>query len=192
MIDFWAFNPRTLRILYAPCEEGRRYIGLMAPVDAKDASTLPIDPAVWEPCFPEFASALQLIGSRGRHDVYETTRLDTWSVGRVAIVGDAAHAMPPTAGPGRLLRHDERVEPGAVRVGRLRDHRAHCSGGRRRSAISRITPKRARRSLPARARSAVACNGTTSGCAPRCMSRPARRPADYERLRRAECQDPQS
>jgi 2-methyl-3-hydroxypyridine 5-carboxylic acid dioxygenase len=100
VIDSWAFNPRTLRILYAPCEEGRRYIGLMAPVQDKDASTLPIDPAVWETCFPEFASALRLIGSRGRHDVYETTRLDTWSVGRVAIVGDAAHAMPPQLAQG--------------------------------------------------------------------------------------------
>jgi 2-methyl-3-hydroxypyridine 5-carboxylic acid dioxygenase len=100
VIDSWAFNPRTLRILYAPCEEGRRYIGLMAPVQDKDASTLPIDPAVWETCFPEFASALRLIGSRGRLDVYETTRLDTWSVGRVAIVGDAAHAMPPQLAQG--------------------------------------------------------------------------------------------
>ncbi len=100
VINSWVLNPRTLRILYAPCEEGRRYIGLMAPVDAKDASTLPIDPAVWEPCFPEFASALRLIGSRGRHDVYETTRLDAWSVGRVAIVGDAAHAMPPQLAQG--------------------------------------------------------------------------------------------
>jgi 2-methyl-3-hydroxypyridine 5-carboxylic acid dioxygenase len=55
---------------------------------------------VWEACFPEFASALRLIGSRGRHDVYETTRLDTWSVGRVAVVGDAAHAMPPQLAQG--------------------------------------------------------------------------------------------
>ena len=173
VINSWVLNPRTLRILYAPCEEGRRYIGLMAPVDAKDASTLPIDPAVWEPCFPEFASALRLIGSRGRHDVYETTRLD------VVVRRPCRHRRrcrprhAAAAGPRRLLRHDERVEPGAVRVGRIRDRRAHCSGGRRRSAISPITPKRARRSLPARARSAAACNGTTSGCVPRCTSPPA-------------------
>ena len=63
-------------------------------LDAADRSR------VWAPSFPAFAPALKLIGSRGRHDVYETTRLDTWSVGRVAIVGDAAHAMPPTLAQG--------------------------------------------------------------------------------------------
>jgi 2-methyl-3-hydroxypyridine 5-carboxylic acid dioxygenase len=100
VIDSWVFNPRTLRILYAPCEGDRRYVGLMAPVEDKDASTLPIDPAVWEPSFPEFASALRMIGSRGRHDVYETTQLDAWSIGRVAMVGDAAHAMTPQLAQG--------------------------------------------------------------------------------------------
>jgi 2-methyl-3-hydroxypyridine 5-carboxylic acid dioxygenase len=100
VIDFWAFTPRTLRILYAPCEGTRRYFGMMAPVDAKDASTLPIKPEVWAPSFPGFEAALQLIGARGRHDVYETTRLEKWSSGRVAIIGDAANAMPPTLAQG--------------------------------------------------------------------------------------------
>ena len=100
VIDFWAFTPRTLRILYAPCEGSRRYFGMMAPIEDKDASTLPIRPDVWATCFPAFAPALKLIGSRGRHDVYETTRLERWSAGRVAIVGDAAHAMPPTLAQG--------------------------------------------------------------------------------------------
>ena len=119
VIDFWAFTPRTLRILYAPCENGQRYFGMMAPVEAKDASTLPIDPDVWAPSFPAFAPALKLIGSRGRHDVYETTRLDTWSVGRVAIVGDAAHAMPPTLAQGACCAMMNALEPGGVRVRRI-------------------------------------------------------------------------
>jgi len=103
VIDFWAFEPRILRILYAPCEAGRLYMAMMSPRDDKEASRLPIDPAVWGGVFPMLAPAIETIGSRGRYDVYETTRLNSWSVGRVGIVGDAAHAMPPTLAQGACL-----------------------------------------------------------------------------------------
>ena len=103
VIDFWAFEPRILRILYAPCEEGRLYLVMMSPRDDKEAATLPIDPALWGSVFPMLVPAIQTIGARGRYDVYEMTRLDTWSVGRVAIVGDAAHALPPTLAQGACL-----------------------------------------------------------------------------------------
>jgi 2-methyl-3-hydroxypyridine 5-carboxylic acid dioxygenase len=103
VIDFWAFQPRTLRILYAPCEDGKLYFAMMSPRDDKEASRLPIDAAVWGSVFPMLVPALQTIGTRGRYDVYETTRLTRWSVGRVAIVGDAAHALPPTLAQGACL-----------------------------------------------------------------------------------------
>jgi 2-methyl-3-hydroxypyridine 5-carboxylic acid dioxygenase len=103
VIDFWAFEPRTLRILYAPCEDGRLYFVLMSPREDKEAATLPINPAVWSSIFPMLEPAIRTIGTRGRYDVYEMTRLDTWSVGRVAIVGDAAHALPPTLAQGACL-----------------------------------------------------------------------------------------
>ena len=103
VIDFWAFEPRTLRILYAPCEDGKLYFAMMSPRDDKEASTLPVDPAVWGSVFPMLIPAIQTIGTRGRYDVYETTHLDRWSVGRVAIVGDAAHALPPTLAQGACL-----------------------------------------------------------------------------------------
>jgi 2-methyl-3-hydroxypyridine 5-carboxylic acid dioxygenase len=103
VIDFWAFEPRTLRILYAPCEDGKLYFAMMAPRDDKDAASLPVDPAVWGAVFPMLRSAIETIGTRGRYDVYETTRLERWSVGRVLILGDAAHALPPTLAQGACL-----------------------------------------------------------------------------------------
>jgi 2-methyl-3-hydroxypyridine 5-carboxylic acid dioxygenase len=103
VIDFWAFGPRTLRILYAPCEDGKLYMAMMAPREDKEAATLPVDPAVWGSVFPMLTAAIRAVGARGRYDVYETTRLDRWSVGRVAVIGDAAHALPPTLAQGACL-----------------------------------------------------------------------------------------
>ena len=103
VIDFWAFEPRTLRILYAPCENGKLYLVMMAPRDDKEAATLPIDPAVWSSVFPMLEPAIRTIGTRGRYDVYKSTRLESWSIGRVVVVGDAAHALPPTLAQGACL-----------------------------------------------------------------------------------------
>jgi 2-methyl-3-hydroxypyridine 5-carboxylic acid dioxygenase len=103
VIDFWAFRPRPLRMLYAPCEDGKLYFVMMSPRDDKEAATLPINPAVWSAVFPMLAPAIETIGTRGRYDVYEATRLDRWSVGRIAILGDAAHALPPTLAQGACL-----------------------------------------------------------------------------------------
>jgi 2-methyl-3-hydroxypyridine 5-carboxylic acid dioxygenase len=103
VIDFWAFEPRTLRILYAPCEKGQLYMAMMSPREDVEASTLPVNPAVWASCFPMLAAAVNAVGTRGRYDVYETTRLESWSVGRVVIIGDAAHALPPTLAQGACL-----------------------------------------------------------------------------------------
>ena len=189
VIDSWVLNPRTLRILYAPCEEGRRYIGLMAPVDAKDASTLPIDPAVWEPCFPEFASALRLIGSRGRHDVYETTRLDTWSVGRVAVVGDAAHAMPPQLAQGACC----------AMMNALSLAQFVSDGSEITPALQRWEAQERHLTDHTQARSAELARTRALGSGMQWDDVGLRaalhvptgtRPADYERLRRAELSDP--
>lgn len=100
VIDFWCHRPRTLRILYTPSGENDLYMAMMAPVADTEASAIPINPAPWIECFPQLAPALSRLGRNGRYDVYETTKLPHWSVGRVEIVGDSAHAMPPTLAQG--------------------------------------------------------------------------------------------
>jgi 2-methyl-3-hydroxypyridine 5-carboxylic acid dioxygenase len=78
------------------------YLGLMAPAADPRGSRVPLDLEVWvemfpflEPCLVE-AAKLQ----SARYDKYETTKLDSWTRGKVALVGDAAHAMCPALAQG--------------------------------------------------------------------------------------------
>jgi 2-methyl-3-hydroxypyridine 5-carboxylic acid dioxygenase len=101
VIDFWSIGEkRTLRILYTPCGTDTLYMAMMAPLDDPEASAIPVKPDVWIEAFPELRPVLQAIGDGGRYDVYEKTVLENWSSGKVALVGDSAHAMPPTLAQG--------------------------------------------------------------------------------------------
>lgn len=101
-IDMWNFWPRVQRILYSPCNENELYLGLMAPAADPRGSQVPLDLEVWvemfpflEPCLIEAAKL-----ETARYDKYATTKLDTWSKGKVALVGDAANAMCPALAQG--------------------------------------------------------------------------------------------
>jgi 2-methyl-3-hydroxypyridine 5-carboxylic acid dioxygenase len=100
VIDFWHTETRTLRMLYSPVNGDQMYLTMMSPFADKEASAIPVNPAPWVACFPWFEPVVTRLGARGRYDAYETTKLERWSEGNVAIVGDAAHAMPPTLGQG--------------------------------------------------------------------------------------------
>jgi 2-methyl-3-hydroxypyridine 5-carboxylic acid dioxygenase len=100
VIDFWRTGSRTLRILYTPSGGDTLYMAMMAPLADTEASAIPINPAPWIAAFPELEPVLVTLGDRGRYDLYEKTVLPNWSAGRVAIVGDSAHAMPPTLAQG--------------------------------------------------------------------------------------------
>lgn len=100
VIDFWTRQPRTRRILYVPCDPDTAYLALMTSAQDTQGSAIPIDTALWSQAIPELAPLLAEAGARGRYDSYESTRVQSWSQGRAALVGDAASAMPPTLGQG--------------------------------------------------------------------------------------------
>jgi 2-polyprenyl-6-methoxyphenol hydroxylase-like FAD-dependent oxidoreductase len=50
--------------------------------------------------FPHLERLFARIGDRGRYDRFEYVRLKRWSSGRAAVIGDAAHALPPNIGQG--------------------------------------------------------------------------------------------
>lgn len=101
-IDMWNLSPRVQRILYSPCNRQELYLGFMAPAADPRGSRVPLDLEVWvemfpflEPCLVE-AAKLQT----ARYDKYQTNKLDSWHRGKVALVGDAAHAMCPALAQG--------------------------------------------------------------------------------------------
>lgn len=101
VIDFWNFSPRVLRVLYVPCNEQELYLALMAPISDAEGSKVPIVLDVWREVFPHLTPLLKAASKlRGRYDQYETTVVSQWAIGRVALVGDAAHAMTPSLAQG--------------------------------------------------------------------------------------------
>lgn len=98
--DFWSGHPRLLRILYTPCSATHCYLFMMAPTDEQGAITVPARSDIWAETFPEVSPLLAGMDGDIRFDRYGSLRLDSWRAGRVAVLGDAAHAMPSSIGRG--------------------------------------------------------------------------------------------
>ena len=97
MIEAWADKRR---VLYCPVTKNEFYVLLTCLVRDTAATTSPIDPDIWARSFP----TLRHLFVRMRDEAdwpqshwahFQTIRLKRWSAGRVAVLGDAAHAMAP-------------------------------------------------------------------------------------------------
>src|SRR5437764_4543129 len=64
------------------------------------AKPVPRDKAEWKSWFPRLADLIDRLGDDGRYDRFELIKLTRWSSGHVAVIGDAAHALPPNIGQG--------------------------------------------------------------------------------------------
>lgn len=115
------------RVGIVPCAPDLTYAYLSCPHADTRAAALPLDVASWQGAFPAIAGFFERVPhalSIVRH-AYAYAIPRAWSRGRVCILGDAAHALPPTLAQGaglsiangyalaKLLRSESDV-PGAL------------------------------------------------------------------------------
>ena len=96
-IEYWS---GSRRVLFTPCSESEIYIALTMLDRDEAAKRVPVDKAEWIRSFPHLSELIDRFGTDGRYDAFELIKLKRWSAGRVAILGDAAHAQPPNIGQG--------------------------------------------------------------------------------------------
>jgi 2-polyprenyl-6-methoxyphenol hydroxylase-like FAD-dependent oxidoreductase len=101
-VEYWS---GTRRVLYTPCHGDWVYIAVVGRNDDDRARQVPVDVESWVQSFPHLEPLLRRItpSTEGRWDSFGMVHLKSWSHGRVAITGDAAHAQPPNLGQGACL-----------------------------------------------------------------------------------------
>jgi len=97
---FSTVGDRKLRVLCTPVSPTQTYLALMADAKVGEANQIPLNIALWKTGFPSLSALLDNLETEGRFDVYQSVMVDRWTKGKVALLGDAAHGMPPTLGQG--------------------------------------------------------------------------------------------
>ena len=97
MIESWADRRR---VLYCPVNRDEFYVLMGAMVDDEAACATPIDVDLWAGSFPALRFLFERVAAQSDWDQarwaqFQIVRLKRWSAGRVAVLGDAAHGMPP-------------------------------------------------------------------------------------------------
>jgi 2-polyprenyl-6-methoxyphenol hydroxylase-like FAD-dependent oxidoreductase len=96
-VEYWS---GSRRILYTPCSLDQIYVALTMLNRDAVAASMPLSKAAWIASFPHLRDLIERLGDDGRYDRFELIKLKRWSSGRVAIIGDAAHSLPPNIGQG--------------------------------------------------------------------------------------------
>lgn len=100
--EWWSGRRRMLYSAVSPTEI---YVTLVCPEADAAARARPLDTPVWQAAFPRMAVVVARVAaeadwSTAHWEQFRVVRLSSWSAGRVAVLGDAAHAMPPNLGQG--------------------------------------------------------------------------------------------
>ena len=93
------------RIIANPCSRDELYLALSCQDSDASGKQIPLDVPSWQEAFPHLSAVMERVGrdtdwERVLWARFLIIHLSRWSAGRVAIIGDAAHAMPPDLGQG--------------------------------------------------------------------------------------------
>lgn len=87
------------RIGVVPVAPDKVYIYLCCPESDDVGRRKPLDYASWSASFPKFADQIARIpDDEGRWASFHDVSVKSWRAGRVALIGDACHAMSPNLG----------------------------------------------------------------------------------------------
>jgi len=100
--EWWSGRRRLLFSAVSPREV---YVTLVCPTGDAAARRAPADALTWSRAFPPMAAvmgrvAIEADWAAAHWEEFRVLRLSSWSRGRAAVLGDAAHAMPPNLGQG--------------------------------------------------------------------------------------------
>jgi len=99
--QYWSGNRR---VGIAPAGENHTYVYSICHVRDERGRRLPLDVDDWTRAFPLLRDKLPVIADAPVTQYrYHMVNCPRWHVGKVAIIGDAAHGLPPTLGQGAGL-----------------------------------------------------------------------------------------
>ena len=99
--EYWS---RRRRIALAACGPDYTYCYMACPESDSPGSEAPINVESWSDHFPKLREVFELLHrSEAYKAYYSWVQAHAWSRGNVALLGDAAHALPPTLGQGSNL-----------------------------------------------------------------------------------------